>query len=270
MNSDLVYKKKYLKYKNKYIALQKEMSIQEGGWGWNSFTTNVNAYKQGVYLFLIGNEQKYYQLLDSMALPREQVLRDSGIYIPQLLGQGCYYAERKMDVRGTIVGAIAGTRGATLGNQPLELKECGTGTARIINETQFTNATTTKEAVAQIASVIKKQMPTLHYYFIVDYNSRTSNRISSLFSIPQGYGQPTNQQFTQQPGQGYGQPMDQGFGQPPGQPGQGYGQQLVQGYGQQQQIPIQQLAQQVGQQQIQGQPGFEQQPGQFRQKYEKK
>ena len=91
MNSDLDYKKKYLKYKNKYIALQKEMSIQEGGFGWSSFTTNVSAYKQGVYLFLVSSPQAYNQLLDSMALPREQILKDSGVNIPQLLGQGCYY-----------------------------------------------------------------------------------------------------------------------------------------------------------------------------------
>ena len=104
MNSDLDYKKKYLKYKNKYIALQKEMSIQEGGWGWNSFTTNVSAYKQGVYLFLVNDPGAYDKLLNQLQLPRDEVIKDSGLSIPQLLGPGCYYAERKMDISGRVAG----------------------------------------------------------------------------------------------------------------------------------------------------------------------
>lgn len=180
MNSDLVYKKKYLKYKSKYTALQREMNVQEGGLSFSSIKpANI---KSGIYLFLVSNPQDYDKLLDLMKLPKEVYLRDSGVEISNTLGSSCYYAERKMDVRGAIIGAIAGKREVQLGKM-LELKQCGTGQSVTINGTQFTNATTTLEMVAQIALAIKQQMQNLTHYFIVDYNSLKSNRISCLYQI---------------------------------------------------------------------------------------
>jgi hypothetical protein len=180
MNSDLVYKKKYLKYKSKYTALQREMNVQEGGLSFSSIKpANI---KSGIYLFLVSNPQNYYNLLDPMGLPKEVYLRDSGVEISNTLGSSCYYAERKMDVRGAIIGTIAGNRNVQL-EQKLELKQCGTGQPVIINETQFTNATATITSVVPIASVIRQQMQNLTHYFIVDYNSLKSNRISCLYPI---------------------------------------------------------------------------------------
>ena len=68
MNSDLVYKKKYLKYKSKYIALQRQLYAQEGGWP--SFTTFSTKSKLGIYLFFVDNRKRtfYYYYQESFIL----------------------------------------------------------------------------------------------------------------------------------------------------------------------------------------------------------
>lgn len=177
MNSDLVYKKKYLKYKSKYTALQKEMNVQEGGLSFSAI--KPTSIKSGIYLFIVSGAADYAKLLDPMGLPKEVYLRDSGVEISNTLGSGCYYAERKIDISG----AIAGKLGFTKETPNLELKSCETGQLVSISGTQFTGATTNVTMVAQIASVIKQQIANLTHYFIVDYNSLKSNRISCLFPI---------------------------------------------------------------------------------------
>ena len=96
MNSDLVYKKKYLKYKSKYTTLQRQLNVQEGGFSFSAIKpSNV---KSGIYLFFVTASQDYAKLKDSMGLPMELFLRDSGVEISNKLGASCYYAEQKIDV----------------------------------------------------------------------------------------------------------------------------------------------------------------------------
>jgi len=259
MNSDLVYKKKYLKYKNKYIALQKEMSIQEGGLGWSAFI-NPGSIKQGIYLFLISNQQQYYQLLDGMQLPQEQYLRDSGINIPRILGQGCYYVERKQRLAPTYTIEVGNMKASNVDMQS-PIKQCS-DKVETGYTVPFTSMITNIQGVSSIANQVKQQLPQITHFFIVDYNTRTSNRISALFPIEM---QPMGQQFAQQ-GQQM-QPMGQQFAQQGQQMqpmGQQFSQQLGQPQGYGQQVPIQQLAQY-------GSPGQQlAQARGFGQKYEKK
>ena len=154
-----------------------------------------------------------------------------------------------MDVTGRVAGYYGYSRQA----QSINIKNCATGQPIPIQGVEFNASVNSLEQVKQIASVIQSQTQSLTHFFIVDYNARTSNRISGLFPIPQGVAQP---QIQQQPmGQQFGQPVGQGYGQPQMQPMGQVGQQPGQGYGQQ--VPIQQLAQ-YGQ------------PQGFGQKYEKK
>jgi hypothetical protein len=179
MNSDLVYKKKYLKYKSKYTALQREMNVQEGGISFSSIKpANI---KSGIYLFFVTNSQDYDNLKDEMGLPKEVYLRDSGAEISNKLGSSCYYAERKMDVTGIIGSPFKLSRNIEV--QSLELKQCVTGTPNVINGTQFTGRTSSLIMVEEIAKIVKQQIPYLSFYFIVDYNSTKSNRISCLYPI---------------------------------------------------------------------------------------
>lgn len=264
MNSDLDYKKKYLKYKNKYIALQKEMSMQEGGWP--SFTTFSTKSKIGIYLFFVDNPDKYNLLLDKMYLLNEMYFKDSGSEISKVLGQGCWYLERKMDVLGKVVGKF----GEELVGKVI-LKSCANdSTFQEVRGQRFRYDMTTFESLQPLLANIKRELPSITHFFVVDYNALKYNRISCLFQMPgpaplqEIYQQ---QQFVQQPGQGYVQQLPgqqipiQQLAQPVGQI---YGQQQGQIYGQQlaqpgQQIPIQQYAQ-TGQQPGQG----------YGQKYDKK
>ncbi len=178
MNSDLVYKKKYLKYKSKYTALQREMNVQEGGISFGAKPVNI---KSGIYLFFVTAPQDYAKLKDSMGLPLELYLRDSGVEISNTLGPTCYYAERKMDISGAIGSKFGLSR--TLESQSLELKQCGTGVSTIISGTEFKGNTTQLIQVQNIASVVKTKISSLAYFFIVEYNSIKSNRISCLYPI---------------------------------------------------------------------------------------
>ena len=181
MNSDLVYKKKYLKYKSKYTTLQRQLNVQEGGFSFSAIKpSNV---KSGIYLFFVTASQDYAKLKDSMGLPMELFLRDSGVEISNKLGASCYYAEQKIDIKGKLLSALDGMK--NIDKVKLELKQCSTGISTIIQQIEFTGRTISLELVNDIASVVKKQISTLNFYFIVDYNARTSNRISCLNPIPQ-------------------------------------------------------------------------------------
>jgi hypothetical protein len=181
MNSDLVYKKKYLKYKSKYTALQRELNVQEGGAGWSSFKA-LNPYssvtlkdtKSGIYLFLVDNESHYNVLLDPLGLINGKYLSDSNVEITRALGPTCYYVERKIKL-------TVGTYG--LKDTP-EIKQCGqiaNSTGKKIN---FTTDINNLRGVMQTAAEIKQMIPALTHFFIVDYsNTTSSNRISCLYTI---------------------------------------------------------------------------------------
>lgn len=215
MNSDLDYKKKYLKYKNKYVALQKEMSIQEGGFELMKPFTNVSAYKQGVYLFLVHRPEVYNNLLNQLQLPRDEVVKDSGLSIPQLLGPGNYYAERKMDIIGRTIESYGWERS----KQTIDVRQCPAGTPTPIlipkSSINFNVSITTFPQVQQIASIIQQGLlgqsqGRVTHFFIVDYNSRMSNKISCLFPIPQPpmqQGMPMQPLLMNQSGQ-FGQKYD--------------------------------------------------------------
>ena len=230
MNSDLVYKKKYLKYKNKYIALQRQLNVQEGGWP--SFTTFSTKSKLGIYLFFIDESNKYNKLLDSMQLLKELYFKDSGSEISKILGEGCWYLERKMDVLGKVVGKL----GEELVGKVI-LKSCANDSnTKEIKGTRFRNEMTTIESIMPILTNIKRELPNIRYYFVVDYNALKYNRISCMFTMPEPAPAPSQatalqmeqyqqqqqlqqqqQQQQQQLGQyppGYGAPSP-GYGAPP-------------------------------------------------------
>jgi hypothetical protein len=86
-----------------------------------------------------------------------------------------------MDVTGIIGSPFKLSRNIEV--QSLELKQCVTGTPNVINGTQFTGRTSSLIMVEEIAKIVKQQIPYLSFYFIVDYNSTKSNRISCLYPI---------------------------------------------------------------------------------------
>jgi hypothetical protein len=178
MNSDLVYKKKYLKYKSKYIALQRQLYAQEGGWP--SFTTFSTKSKLGIYLFFVDDSNKYKKLLDSMNLLKEVYFKDSGSEISKILGDGCWYLERKMDVLGKVVGKL----GEELVGKVI-LKSCANDSAtQEVKESRFRNDMTTIESIMPILANIKRELPNISHFFVVDYNGLKYNRISCLFEMP--------------------------------------------------------------------------------------
>jgi hypothetical protein len=228
MNSDLVYKKKYLKYKSKYTTLQRQLNVQEGGFSFSAIKpSNV---KSGIYLFFVTSTQDYGKLIDNMGLPMELFLRDSGVEISNKLGANCFYAEQKIDIKGKLLSALDGMK--NMDKVKLELKQCSTGIPTNIQQIEFTGRTTALVMVDEIAKVVKKQIPSLNFYFIVDYNARTSNRISCLNPIPQLADPITPMQQIGQysappPPAAYGAPPPQGaYGAPP----PGYGSAPPQGY----------------------------------------
>jgi hypothetical protein len=207
MNSDLVYKKKYLKYKDKYTALQRQLNVQEGGAGWSSFKA-LNPYssvtlkdtKSGIYLFLVDNEIRYNALLDPLGLIQGKFLSDSNVEITRALGPTCYYVERKIKF-------TAGTLGW---NDTPEIKRCGQTTNSTGKKINFTTDINNVEGVMQIAAAIKQMIHELTHFFIVDYsNTTSSNRISCLYTIPPPQQQYPPQQLQQYPPQQQQYPQQQ-------------------------------------------------------------
>ena len=184
MNSDLVYKKKYLKYKNKYTALQREMNVQEGGVTWSSFKAlnplspvTFKDTKSGIYLFLVDNASHYDKLLDPLGLIQGKYLADTNVEISRTLGQSCYYVERK-------IKATIGTYGW---NDIPDIKQCSlpatSTTGQKINFTTDMNSLSAFKGIAQQIKVMA-QFSQLTHFFIVDFSNTTaSNRISCLHSI---------------------------------------------------------------------------------------
>jgi hypothetical protein len=250
MNSDLVYKKKYLKYKSKYIALQRQLNVQEGGWP--SLTTFSSKSKLGIYLFFINDKRKYdNNLLDEWKLLKEVYFKDSGSEISKVLGDGCYYVERKTNILKSDfkLGRLAVTKSFTL-------ISCKDGTKIDIPSEDFSNENNGVSSIQNILNLAKQNVSNLTHYFVVDFNALKYNRISCLFEMPgpafapqsattydataalQKLPQPVVQNLPPgapgygAPPQGYGAPP-QGYGAPPqgyGAPPQGYGA-PPQGYG---------------------------------------
>lgn len=181
MNSDLVYKKKYLKYKSKYTALQQQqqqMNIQDGGLG---------GIKAGMYLFIVdaaGHGAYYNGIFNIMGLPTDDCLADSGTKIPQLLGPNSFFVPRNL-------GATIGIATLSIGNN--DVKRCGVnGEVIPLNSKQFTRNTQTVEELRTIAqdvgnalhakSKIGLQTP-LKHFFVVEYNNLKSNRISFIYPL---------------------------------------------------------------------------------------
>lgn len=180
MNSDLVYKKKYLKYKNKYTALQREMNIQEGGVGFGTFTSK-NKY--GKYLFFIPSSDLYKKLLDKWSIPSSDCLSDGGDIIPRLLGSTSYYIERKKNLLKSNfkIGRLAISKGFTL-------KNCA-GLGDIdIQGIDFSDENDGINSIQSILLAVKNKVPNLNHYFIVDYNSLKYNVISCVLDMPQPSG----------------------------------------------------------------------------------
>jgi hypothetical protein len=177
MNSDLVYKKKYLKYKSKYTALQQQMNVQDGGLG---------GIKSGMYLFIVDTVgyNKYVTIFDTMGLPKDDYLADSGNKIPQLLGNNSFFVPRSI-VDGSLNLGI-GT--FNLGNN--DVKRCGVnGEVIPLNSTQFTRNTQNVEQLKKIAQDVANalhnkgkidQEAPLTHFFVVEYNDFKSNRISFI------------------------------------------------------------------------------------------
>ena len=220
MNSDLVYKKKYLKYKSKYIALQRQLNVQEGGWP--SFTTLSTKSKLGIYLFLVNDPVKYKNLLDGWELLKELYFKDSGSEISKMLGEGCYYIERKTNIIKSDfkIGRFAVTKSFTL-------ISCKDGTEKNIPSEDFSNENNNIESIQNILSLARSKDNNLTHYFVVDYNALKYNRISCLFIMPEpapqnapGYATPPLQKpFGQYPPGAYSAPPPQGaYGAPPPPP----------------------------------------------------
>jgi len=177
MNSDLVYKKKYLKYKSKYTALQQQQTnVQEGGLG---------GVKAGMYLFIVdaaGYGVYYNGIFNKMGLPTDDCLADSGTKIPQLLGLNSFFVPRNL-------GATIGIATLSIGNN--DVKRCGVnGEVILLNSTQFTRNTQNVEELKKIAqdvrnalNGIKKLQAPLTHFFVVEYNNLKSNRISFIYPL---------------------------------------------------------------------------------------
>lgn len=185
MNSDLVYKKKYLKYKSKYIALQRQLYAQEGGWR-PSFTTFSFKSKLGIYLFFIYNTDKYYEMLDDMKLLKEIYFKDGGKEISEHLGEGCYYVERKTNI------IDSGTKGegriSITFNKSFTLKSCKGGKDIPFKGVEFSDKNVSFDSLNEILNAISSNVPpivpSITHYFIVDFNGLKYNRISCLFKMP--------------------------------------------------------------------------------------
>jgi hypothetical protein len=205
MNSDLVYKKKYLKYKGKYTALQREMNVQEGGVGLSSFkafnpysSVTLKDTKSGIYLFLVDNESRYNVLLDNLGLIHGKYLSDTNVEITRALGETCYYVERKWKI-------TAGTTGL---NDTPDIKQCGKIATSTGKKIGFTTDINNLNGFRQIAAQIKQQIfSQLAHFFIVDYsNTTSSNRISCLYPITstlQASAPPIDASSQQYPSQQY-------------------------------------------------------------------
>lgn len=177
MNSDLVYKKKYLKYKSKYTALQQQqMNVQEGGLG---------GIKAGMYLFIVdaaGYNAYINGIFNNMGLPTDDCLADSGTKIPQLLGPNSFFVPRNL-------GVTIGIASLNIGNN--DVKRCGVnGEVISLNSTQFTRNTQNVDQLRIVAREVagalfnkgkinQSQTPLTHF-FVVDYNNLKSNRISFI------------------------------------------------------------------------------------------
>ena len=172
MNSDLVYKKKYLKYKSKYTTLQQQMNVQDGGLG---------GIKSGMYLFIVdaaGYKMYNNGIFDTMGLPTDECLADRGTKIPQLLGSNSFFVPRNLGI-----GAL------TIDNN--DVKRCGVnGEVIPLNSTQFTRNTQNVDQLRIVAREVagalfnkgkinQNQTPLTHF-FVVDYNNLKSNRISFI------------------------------------------------------------------------------------------
>jgi len=225
MNSDLVYKKKYLKYKSKYIALQRQLNVQEGGWP--SFTTLSTKSKLGIYLFLVNDVNKYNNLLDEWKLLKELYFKDSGSEISKMLGEGCYYIERKTNIIKSDfkIGRFAVTKSFTL-------ISCKDGTEKNIPSEDFSDENKGANSIQNILNLARSSFPSLTHYFVVDFNALKYNRISCLFVMPSvppsqnapGYDanapiqNPPQGAYGSAPPQGYGSAPPQGaYGAPPPQ-----------------------------------------------------
>jgi hypothetical protein len=199
MNSDLVYKKKYLKYKNKYTALQRKMNVQEGGVGWSSFkalnpksSVTLKDTKSGIYLFLVNSKNYYDKLSDPLGLIHGKFLSDTNVEISRALGETCYYVERKVKL-------TVGTYGR---NDIPDVKQCALpATSNTSIKVPFTTDINNIAAVRGIAQTIKTELNSkiielkqisseqksslqLTHFFIVDFsNGTSSNRISCLYPI---------------------------------------------------------------------------------------
>jgi hypothetical protein len=169
MNSDLVYKKKYLKYKSKYTALQQQQQQQGAGFG--SLITGKGKF--GWYLYLT-NETAYQNLFDTdLGFPKQGITLDKTNMICKLLcekHQGSSYIERSINL---------------LKNES-KIVNCCIDTSTIVTPQYFFKAQVNKATTNMYISGIKSNQSITGsgntHWFIVDYDP-SGNRISDLFPI---------------------------------------------------------------------------------------
>jgi hypothetical protein len=179
MNSDLVYKKKYLKYKSKYTALQREMNVQEGGFGWGDVKVGAKNLKSGInlkygwYLYLT-NEDAYNNLFADLELGllHDDIISNKDRKIcTQLIEKNTntQYVERSINVFSNTSNIIS----------------CATPDTKIVIKPQFFskshyNVNNIRQYLSEVSSNNPNAInPSNTHWFIVDYNA-TGNRISKL------------------------------------------------------------------------------------------
>jgi hypothetical protein len=164
MNSDLVYKKKYLKYKSKYTALQQQQGaglgdllVGKGKFGWYLFVTTLEGYQR---------------LFDrDLGFPVEGITLDKTNMICQLLkyiAPDSFYIERSINL---------------LSNES-KIFKCSDNSYTKTTPQFFYKSHVNRTTIGMYVSALKtsNRVGKNTHWFIVDFDP-SGNRISTAFPI---------------------------------------------------------------------------------------
>jgi hypothetical protein len=167
MNSDLVYKKKYLKYKSKYTALQQQQ--QQQGAGLVDLMSGKGKY--GWYLFVTTNDG-YRQLFDrDLGFPVDGITLDKTNKICELLcriAPESFYIERSINIL----------------NNESKIVKCSDNSYTKTSPQFFYKSHVDRLSISFYVSALKTngKVGNNTHWFIVDFDP-SGNRISTVFPI---------------------------------------------------------------------------------------
>ena len=183
MNSDLVYKKKYLKYKSKYTALQQQ---QQQGAGFGSLITGKGKF--GWYLYLT-TEEAYQKLFEpDLGFPMPGITLDKTNAVSKILfaiNPKSVYIERTVSVlanNSKIMSCDTNNYNALASVTP-EFSWRSMVNKPSINNFLF-------DIKPQVTSTIQTQTGSMNaswygntHWFVVDFDP-SGNRFSKVFPMP--------------------------------------------------------------------------------------